>query len=133
MNSTVDLLDAIYTHLAEFELPAFASVHVATPIPGEAGVTVQLRYHDLPDIASALLAWVDTLTAVTAQAWRVPSGHSVHLSVTGQLTRGARIRIYGGMPFTGCGISADLAPDTTATILLAALRHETIAKEVTVG
>jgi hypothetical protein len=48
MTSTVDLLDAIYTHLTEFELPAFASVHVATPIPGEEGITVQLACHDLP-------------------------------------------------------------------------------------
>ncbi len=123
MTSTVDLLDAIHTHLAAFELPAFASVHVATPIPGEEGITVQLRGHDLPEIASALLSWADTLTAVTAHAWRVPSGHSVHLSITGQLSRGARIRVYGAMPFTGCGLGADLAPDATTTILLAALRH----------
>jgi hypothetical protein len=132
MTTTVDLLDAIYTHLAEFELPAFASVHVATPLPGEEGVTVQLRCHDLPEIASALLAWADTLTAVTAQAWRVPSGHSVHLSVTGQLTRGARIRVYGGMPFTGCGIGADLAPDATITVSVPALRHEPALLEMTV-
>ena len=42
MNRTVDLLDAIHTHLTAFELPAFASVHVATPIPGEEAITVQL-------------------------------------------------------------------------------------------
>jgi hypothetical protein len=131
MNSTVDLLDAMSTHLAAFELPAFASVHVATPIPGEEGITVQLGGHDLTEIAAALLAWADTLTAVTAQAWRVPSGHSVHLSVTGQLTRGARIRVYGATPFTGCGIGADLAPDATTTILLAALRHVSTRQEVT--
>jgi hypothetical protein len=131
MNSTVDLLDAIYTHLAEFELPAFASVHVATPIPGEEGITVQLACHDLPDIAATLLAWADTLTAVTAQAWRVPSGHSVHVSVTGQLTRGVRIRVYGGMSFTACGIGTDLAPDATTTIALAALRRVPTLREVT--
>ncbi|MGA8517484.1 MAG: hypothetical protein WB735_04950 [Pseudonocardiaceae bacterium] len=131
MTSTVDLLDAIHTHLAAFELPAFASVHVATPIPGEEGITVQLRGHDLPEIASALLSWADTLTAVTAHAWRVPSGHSVHLSITGQLSRGARIRVYGAMPFTGCGLGADLAPDATTTILLAALRHVPALRGVT--
>ena len=131
MNSTVDLLDAISTHLTDFELPAFASVHVATPIPGEEAITVQLRCADLPDIAAALLSWADTLTAVTAQAWRVPSGHSVHLSVTGQLTRGARIRIYGAMTFTGCGLGADLAPDATTTILLSVLRHACTLREVT--
>ena len=131
MTTTVDLLDAISTHLAEFELPAFASVHVATPIPGEEGITVQLGRHDLPEIASALLSWADTLTAVTAQAWRVPSGQSVHVSVTGQLTRGARIRVYGAMPFTGRGLGADLAPHATTTILLTALRHVSTLREVT--
>ena len=131
MNSTVDLLDAISTHLTAFELPAFASVHVATPIPGEEAITVQLRGHDLPDIATALLTWTDTLTAVTAQAWRVPSGHSVHLSIAGQLTRGARIRVYGGMSFTGCRIGADLAPGATTTIPLPALRHVSTLLEVT--
>jgi hypothetical protein len=131
MTSTVDLLDAIHTHLTAFELPAFASVHVATPIPGEEAITVQLRCADLPGIAAALLAWADTLTTVTAQAWRVPSGHSVHLSVTGQLTHGAHIRIYGATPLTGCGIGADLAPDAAATILLTALRHASTFREVT--
>jgi hypothetical protein len=131
MNSTVDLLDAIHTHLGEFELPAFASVHVATPLPGEEGITGQLAGHDLPDIAAALLAWADTLTAVTAQAWRVPSGHSVHVSVTGQLTGGTHVRVYGAMPFTGCGIGADLAPDATTTLSLLALRHVSTLREVT--
>jgi hypothetical protein len=131
MTATVGLLAAIYTHLGEFELPAFASVGVATPIPGEEAITVQLRGHDLPDIAAALLAWADTLTAATAQAWRVPSGHSVHLSVTGQLTHGARIRVYGGMPFTRCRIGVDLAPDATATLSLLALRHVSTLREVT--
>jgi hypothetical protein len=131
MTATVDLLDAIYTHLAEFELPPFASVHVATPIPGEAGITVQLGRHNLPEIAAALLTWADTLTAVTAEAWRVPPGDSVHLSVTGQLHGDAYIRVYGGMPFTECGIGAELTPDTTATILLAALRHVSTPEEVT--
>jgi hypothetical protein len=131
MNRTVDLLDAIHTHLTAFELPAVTSVHVATPIPGEEAITVQLRGHDLPEIAAALLAWADTLTAVTAQAWRVPSGHSLHLSVTGQLTHGARIRIYGAMPFTGCGIGADLAPDATTSLSLLALRYVNTLREAT--
>ncbi|MGB7796431.1 MAG: hypothetical protein WBL53_09280 [Pseudonocardiaceae bacterium] len=131
MTTTVGLLDAIYTHLTKFELPAFASVHVATPIPGEEAITVQLRCADLPEIAAALLSWADTLTAVTAQAWRVPSGHSVHLSVTGQLTHGARIRIYGATPFTECGLGADLAPDATTNLSLRALRHVSTLREVT--
>ena len=49
----------------------------------------------------------------------------------GQLTRGARIRVYGAMPFTGRGIGADLASDATTTILLTALRHVSTLREVT--
>jgi hypothetical protein len=92
---------------------------------------VQLRGHDFPEVAAALLAWADTLTAVTAQAWRVPSGHSVHVSVTGQLTHSARIRVYGAMTFTGRGIGADLAPDATTPLSLLALRHVSTLREVT--
>jgi hypothetical protein len=53
------------------------------------------------------------------------------VSVTGQLTRGACIRVYGAMPFTGCGIGADLAPDATTTLSLLALRHVSTLREVT--
>ena len=95
MTTTVDLLAALCAHLAEFELPAIASVHVAAALPAPQ-VTVQLACHDPSAIAQALLAWADTLTEVTAQAWRVPTGDSVHLSVTGLLPDGASVLVYGG-------------------------------------
>ncbi len=131
MTTTVDLLDALCVHLAEFELPAISSVHVTASIPAPQ-MTVQLACHQPPQIARALLAWADTLTEVTAEAWRVPRGDSVHLSVTGRLPGGALIRVYGATgAVTGRDLGVDLAPDATTTILLAALRHATTPGEAT--
>jgi hypothetical protein len=93
---------------------------------------MQLACHQPPQIASALLAWADTLTEVTAEAWRVPGGDSVHLSVLGQLPGGVSVRVYGGVPFTQHGIGGDLAPDASKTVPLAVLRERATLGEVTV-
>jgi FtsP/CotA-like multicopper oxidase with cupredoxin domain len=122
MTITVDLLAAITAHLAEFELPATASVHVTERMSGPQ-VTVQLSCRTPSAIARGLLAWADTLTDVSAEAWRVPRGDSVHLSVTGRLPGGTAVLVYGGLGATHCAVASDLAPDATATIPLAALRH----------
>jgi hypothetical protein len=128
MTTTADLLTAVCAHLAAFELPAIASVHAAASLSAPQ-VTVQLTYHDPSAIARALLAWADTLTAVTAQAWRVPQGDSVHLSVTGLLPDGASVLIYGGLPATHRGLGADLAPNATTTIPLSTVRHAATVEE----
>jgi hypothetical protein len=120
--TTVDLLDSLRAHLADFELPALWSVNL-TQSSGEPNVSMQLACHQAPQIAGALLAWADTLTGVTAEAWRVPSGDSVHLSVLGQLPNGVSVRVYGGVPFTQHGIGTDLAPDASTTVPLAVLRE----------
>jgi hypothetical protein len=131
MNSTIDLLTALRAHLAESELPAIASVHAAASISAPQ-VTVQLAYqHEPSAIAQALLTWADTLTEVTAEAWRAPQGDSVHLSVTGLLPSGAAVRIYGSLWGIHRSLGADLAPDATTTIPLAALRHAATIKEAT--
>ena len=91
-------------------------------------VTAQLACHTPPQTGSALLAWADTLTDVTAEAWRVPSGEDVHLSVIGRLSGGASIRVYAGVVFTEHGIGADLPPDASTTVPLA-----TLHKRVTLG
>jgi hypothetical protein len=71
----------------------------------------------------------DTLTQVTAEAWRLPRGDSVHVSVTGLLPGGASVWIYGGLWATHRGLGADLAPNAT-TIPLAALRHAATIEEM---
>jgi hypothetical protein len=86
-------------------------------------VTVQLSCRAPSAIAAGLLAWADTLTQVSTQAWRVPEGDSVHLSVTGLLPGGAAVQVYGGMRVTDCRPATDLAPDATTTLPLATLRH----------
>ncbi|HWR48580.1 MAG TPA: hypothetical protein VN327_13360 [Pseudonocardiaceae bacterium] len=128
--TVVDQLDCLRAHLAAFELPELYSVHVSAA-PGEPTVTMQLSVHHPSQIAAGLLAWVDTLTDVTTEVWRVPRGDSVHLSVIGQLAGGLTIRVYGGLPLTARGIGADLAPGGRKTMPLAALRHLATPGEVT--
>lgn len=128
--TTVDLLGTIRAHLTAVELPQVYSVNLVTTHGGSA-VSMQLACHHLPDIASGLLAWAETLTNVTAEVWRVPSGDSVHLSVIGRFSEGVPIRVYGGVAFTKNGIGADLTPDTSATVPLAVLREQTTLGEVT--
>jgi hypothetical protein len=128
VTTAVDLLAAINTHLTEFELPPIASVQVVAAMTAPQ-VTVQLTSHDLGDTARALLAWADTLTDVAAEAWRVPQGDSVLLSVTGLLREAASVRVYSGLPVTDCGQGADLAPGATTTIPLTMLRHTATIQE----
>jgi hypothetical protein len=126
--TTAELLEGLCAHLTDFELPPLCSVNLTQAFSG-ATVSAQLTHHTPPQTRSALLAWADTLTEVTAEAWRVPSGESVHLSVLGHLPSGVPIRVYGGVAFTEHGIGAELAPDATTTIPLATLR-ERITEEV---
>jgi hypothetical protein len=128
MTTTVDLLTAVCAHLTAFELPVIGSVYVGAALSAPQ-VTVQLACHEPSTIAQGLLAWADTLTEVTAQAWRVPCGDSVHLSVTGLLPGGAAVLVYGGTWATHRGLGVDLAPDATTTIRLPMLRHAAIVEE----
>lgn len=128
--TAMDLLDAFRSHFDQFELPELYSVHMITA-SDKPTVTMQLAAHHPSQIATGLLAWADTLTSVTAEAWRVPSGDSVHLSVIGQLPKGVTVRVYSGVAFTQRGIGADLPPGGRKTVPLAALRHLATPGEVT--
>jgi hypothetical protein len=92
---------------------------------------VQLARREPPEIAGALLAWADTLAKVTAEAWRVPSGDCVHLSVIGQLSGGVSVRVHGGVPFTEHSIGGDLTPDASTTVPLALLCEQATVGEMT--
>lgn len=129
MTTAIDLLRCICAHLAEFELPALWSVDVTTSSGGN--VSAQLACHHPPEIAAGLLAWADTLSEVTAESWRVPDGDSVRLSVIGKLPGDIAIPVYGGVPFTGRGIGADLAPGIHTIVPLVALRAMATLGEVT--
>jgi hypothetical protein len=120
MTSTADLITALTAHLDEFELPAMASVRASAYT---SQVTVQLPSSTPSSIAQALLAWADTLTEITAEAWRDPQGDGVHLSVTGLLPGGTTVEIYGALPVTDHVPGADLTPGATTTVTLTTLRH----------
>jgi hypothetical protein len=64
------------------------------------------------------------------QSWRVARGDSAPLSVTGLLSGGVWIRVYGGLVVTDRGSGADLEPDATDAIPLAALRHVSTVGQV---
>jgi len=130
---TAELLAALGAHLGDFELPAIASVHLATGMAGPQA-SVQLAHHGQPSaIAAGLLAWADTLTDISAEAWRVPRGDSVHLSITGRLPCGTEVLIYDAVPVTDLHLGADLAPGARTTLPLATLRHLAIPGLVTTG
>ncbi len=129
MTTTVALLDAIRVHLTEFELPELYSVNLTKSLSGPS-VTAQLACHTLPQIADALLAWADTLTDATVEAWRVPRGDCVHLSVIGRLSSGASVAVYGGVDFTDHSIGKDLTPDAHTTVPLTVLRERATLGEV---
>jgi FtsP/CotA-like multicopper oxidase with cupredoxin domain len=130
MTSTIDLLAVLGAHLAAFELPAIASVHLAGYTSGPEA-TVQLCGRAPAAIAAGLLAWADTLTEITAQAWRVPRGDTVHLSVTGRLPSGTQVLVYGGLRVTDLRLGAGLEPGATTTVTLATLRHLATPGQVT--
>ncbi len=123
MTSIGDLLAALCAHLTAFDLPpAIASAH-AVACPSPPLITVQLTARDPDDLASSLLVWANTLTEVTAQAWREPHGDWVHLSVTGSLPAGAAVRIYGALRLTDPAPDAGLESNATTTVPLVTLRH----------
>lgn len=117
----LDLLDAIRAHLTDFELPDVCSLHL-TAFGPEPQVSAQLAGQDVSVTATALLIWADSLSEVTAEAWRVRTGNSVHLSVTGRRPDGVLIRVYGAVPFTEGGPGGVLDPGGVTALPLTSLR-----------
>ena len=77
-------------HLADHTLPEPDALRVNTR-NRHSEVMAQLRSTTLTTVATDLLAWADTVPAVTAEAWRVPAGDRVHLSIASTLTGPAGI------------------------------------------
>jgi hypothetical protein len=119
----VRLLDTIREHLDTHPVPAqIASVEVRiNSLDGE-HAAVHLRTLDLPELAAALLAWADTLTEITATAWRPPDGERVHLSVSGRLGDNLAVTVYSGVPYTPTVFGTDLQPDGRQSVALGVLR-----------
>lgn len=119
MSVITDQLTALRTHLGTFVLPEPCRVSLECWNPL---VTVQLDRVTLDRVAVALLVWADTLTRVTADAWRVPDGHSVHLSVTGRLAGGARLRVFDAVAHDPTVPGLDLAANAHRPVALGELR-----------
>ncbi|HYQ66719.1 hypothetical protein [Actinophytocola sp.] len=118
----IRLLHSIRGHLTTHRLPAeIASIKVDTDMINGDHVVVHLWAVQLPALAAALLDWADTLTAISATAWRPPGGHSVHLSITGRLADETAVEVYGGVDYTD-ELFGDLQPGGRQSVALPILR-----------
>jgi hypothetical protein len=108
------------THLSEHALPEPAVLDVNSKTH-QSRLTVQVSSRTVPGIAAELLAWADTLTTVTVQAWRTPTGNWVHLSMLSTLASPVELTVYGGAPHDPT-LLGDLAPDECRAVTLGELR-----------
>lgn len=83
--SLVQAAVMLAAHLADHTLPEPASLRVSTR-DGHSQVRAQLRFSTVLTVARDSLAWADTLTTVTVEAWRIPAGDRMHLSIASTLT-----------------------------------------------
>jgi hypothetical protein len=89
-------LEVIRAHLAGHQVAAPVSVDLDVLV---GRVTVQLGETGLSAVAGGLLSWANTLTGVTGEAWRVPNGETVHLSVTGHTVARVAVRVYDAVEY----------------------------------
>ncbi|MGH3933586.1 MAG: hypothetical protein ACRDS1_01145 [Pseudonocardiaceae bacterium] len=111
------------THLTEHGLPEPVSLEVISTAH-RSRMTAQVHFVNVRRIAAELLAWADTLTTVTVQAWQPPSGDRVHLSIASALIGPAgsvELTIFGGTDHDPA-LLGDLAPGERRTVTLGELR-----------
>jgi hypothetical protein len=111
------------THLADHALPEPFSLEVISRAR-QASLTVQVQSMAVPGIASEVLGWADTLTTVTVQAWRPPTGDRVHLSMASTLSGPAgtvELTVFSGADHDPVLIG-DLAPGEYRGVTLGELR-----------
>jgi hypothetical protein len=115
----VNAAKLLAAHLAHHPLPEPASLTVR-----RSEITAQVQTHTMPKIAAELLAWADTLSAVTGTVWRTLDDQSVHLSITSTLTGPAGavvLEVYGGTGDNPVHF-ADLPPGEYRDVSLGQLR-----------
>lgn len=107
-------------HLADHALPEPVSLTVTTSY-GDSTVTAQLRGTTVPGVAGDLIAWADTLSVVTVEAWWPSERDRVHLSILGTITgsTGAvEVKVFGAVDYDPHWF-ADLQPDPCKGMSLA--------------
>jgi hypothetical protein len=103
---------------------------------GRSEVAVQLRPDTVPQLAAALLAWIDTLAVITMTAWRPPEGDRVHLSLASTLTGPAgavALTVYGGAEDDEPVRFTDLRPGQRRSVSLGELRTWAANEPTTTG
>lgn len=103
------ILTALRDHLADPGIPPVVTLAIH---PGYR-VSLQTRCggRQPTDIADDLLRWSDSLTGVTVEACRTPTGDRVHIIVRGTIPGGVPVEVYGAIGHTPGGPGGDLAPD----------------------
>jgi len=110
------------THLATHALPEPAVLD-RNDKTHQSRLIAQVSSQTVPSIAAELRAWADTLPTVTVQAWRLPTGARVHLSLTSTLTGPtdiAELTVYGDAPHDPI-LLGELAPKEYRQVTLGEL------------
>jgi hypothetical protein len=118
----VQAVHLLATHLTDHALPEPVCLEVISTAH-QSRLTVQVHSMTVPEVATEVLAWADTLTTVTVQTWRPPTGARVHLSMASTLSGPAatvELTIFGGTEHDPALIG-DLAPGEYRAVTLGEL------------
>lgn len=99
-SATGSLLSAFRAHVRGRVLP----VPISLLFSGGGDREIVVQPEGALDLATQLgnvLLWAYTLSDVTAMWWRTDEDR-LHVSIRGRTISGARMRVYGGGPFSDC-------------------------------
>jgi hypothetical protein len=133
--SFVQAAELLAAHLVEHALPEPVFLTVTTRW-GHSEIAAQLRSDIVSELAGELLAWIDTLAAITITAWRPPESEHVHLSLGSTLTGPAgavALTVYGGAKDHDPVRFADLKPGQRRGVSLSELRAWAVGEPTTTG
>jgi hypothetical protein len=133
--SFVQSAELLAAHLAAHAVPEPVFLTVTTRW-GHSEVSAQLRPDTVSELAGELLAWIDTLAAITITAWRPPESERVHLSLACTLTDPAgavALTVYGAAKDHDPVRFADLTPGQRRTVSLSELRTWAADEPTTTG
>ncbi|MDQ3762990.1 MAG: hypothetical protein M3460_15475 [Actinomycetota bacterium] len=133
--SFVQAAELLAAHLAKHALPEPVFLTVTTQW-GHSEVAAQLRPDTVSEVAGELLAWIDTLAAITITAWRPPESERVHLSIVCTLTDPAgavALTVYGAAKDHDPVRFANLKPGQRRGVSLSELRAWAAGKPTTTG
>jgi hypothetical protein len=131
----VQAAELLAAHLADHVLPEPVFLTVTTRW-GHSEVAAQLRPDIVSEVAGELLAWIDTLPALTVTAWRPPESDRVHLSLTSTLTGppgAVTLTVYGGARDHNPVRFADLTPGQRRGVSSGELRIWAAGEPTTTG